>query len=177
MFTVPILGSQALLCYEVWGEPGRVFNLVSDKCLSVSAAYEPMDIPENGNIIRAIGVNAIDTNSMCHNIEVRLTSGSDRLTALVDNAQVVESGGVNGITVRRRSHSIHITVPNCESQDIRMWVTHQENGGQSMLEFTVAGGNTLAPTSHGLIGELTLVFVHKSCIRCKYMYIKSCISS
>ena len=153
LFTVPILGG-GQLCYEVHGQPGYVFNLVSDKCTSVSADYEPMDIPENANIIRAIGVKAVGTSSTCHNIEVHLVSGSEHITALVDNVQVTGTTQVNGIRVRRFSDWVCISVPNCEYLDLVMWMMYQERGDQRMLMFVITRGYNLAPTSHGLVGEL-----------------------
>lgn len=154
LFTVPIPGAEELLCYEIHGEAGYVFNLVSDKCLSVSAAYEPMETLQDINIIKSVGVKAVDTSGICHSIEVNMTFGSDRFIALVDNVQVVESIMLNRITVQRLSDYIRITVPDCEFQDTMMWVMYQEISGQRMLQFIIDGGSTLAPTSHGLLGEL-----------------------
>ena len=144
LFTVPILGG-GQLCYEVHGQPRHVFNLVSDKCTSVSGDYEPMDIAENGNIIRAIGVKAVGTSSTGHNIEVRLGSGSERITALVDNVQVTGTAQVNGIRVRRFSDRVCISGPNCEYLDLVMWVMYQKRSDQSMLKFVITRGYNLAP--------------------------------
>lgn len=44
------------LCYEIHGESGQHFNLVSDMCVSVNAHYTPMRNPSDGNIISAIGM-------------------------------------------------------------------------------------------------------------------------
>ena len=155
LFTAPILGG-GQLCYEIHGQPGRVFNLVSDKCTSVSADYEPMDIPENGNIIRAIGVKAVGASSTCHNIEVHLTGQSDPLNALVDNVQVTGITQLDGIRVRRFSDRVRMSVPNCEYLDLVMWVMYEQIDGQRMLKFVISRGYNLAPTSHGLIGKEVL---------------------
>ena len=58
------------LCYEIHGEAGKIFNLISDDCVQVNAEYSAMDIPDNGNVISKIGVLAYDTSGNCVNIEV-----------------------------------------------------------------------------------------------------------
>jgi len=61
---------------------------------------------------------------------------------------------VNGIRVRRFSDRVRIAVPNCEYLELVMWVMYQERGDQRMLKFVITRGYNLAPTSHGLVGEL-----------------------
>ena len=149
VFTVPLRGGGAL-CYDVHGQPGTFLNLVSDKCTSVNADYQPMDIAENGNIIRAIGIKAIDSSGHCRNIAVQ---SSDPIATLVDGFEISGVFVSDGIRVRTYSDRVRVSVPNCDLIDLVMWVTREVTNGQAMLRFQISRGNNLAPTSHGLIGD------------------------
>ena len=152
LFTVPVLGG-GLLCYDIHGELNTYFNLVSDKCTSVTAEYEAMDVAENGNFISTIGIKAVGTGGRCHNIEVR-SSGDNPVITLVDDTEI--SGGVyerNGVRVRVFTSRVRVSVPNCDLVDLIMWVTKENIDGQVMLRFQISRGYNLAPTSHGLIGR------------------------
>lgn len=152
VFTVPVLGG-GTLCYDIRGKPNISLNLVSDKCTSVTAEYEAMDVPENGNVISAIGIRAVGFSGICHNIEVR-RNGDNPVITLVDDTDI--SGGLferNGIRVRVFSSRVRVSVPNCDLIDLIMWVTKEDVNGQTMLRFQISRGYNLAPTSHGLIGK------------------------
>lgn len=154
LYTAPLLGG-GQLCYEIHGRPNITLNLVSDKCTSVNAHYDSMNIVENGNIIRAIGIRAADSDGNCHNIEIRLTPPgvSSPLAVFVDGAAVSGAAQVDAVRVRRYSNRVRVTVPNCDLIDLVMWVFHTEMSGQDMLKFVITRGYNLAPTSHGLIGK------------------------
>lgn len=154
LFTAPVMGG-AQFCYEIHGKPDKIFNLVSDTCTTVNAEYVAMNIPDNGNIIGAIGVKAADSAGNCHNIEVRLTQpgASSPIAVFVDNIEVSGVRVVDSVRVRTYSDRVRISVPNCELIDLVMWVIHMNNDGQDMLKFVIMRGCNLAPTSHGLIGK------------------------
>lgn len=155
LFTVPVLGGGEL-CYDINGKPGIFLNLLSDKCTSVNADYEPMDIAENGNIIRAIGIKAVDFQGNCKNIEVRMapTDGENPVIAFVDDIRISGSFKQNGIKLRTYSDRVRISVPNCEYIDLVMWITREQVNRQGMLRLQISRGYNLAPTSHGLIGTV-----------------------
>ena len=67
LFTAPVRNGDAHFCYEIRGKPNTIFNLVSDKCTVVNADF--MNIPQNGNVIWAVGIRAADSAGNCHNIE------------------------------------------------------------------------------------------------------------
>ena len=142
------------LCYEVHGEPGEHFNLISDTCVSVNALYSSMMDPSNGNIISKIGVLAEDSNGVCQEIEADLGGCTARV-----NANNVILYNQDGIRVRRRTNRIRISVPNCESTELVMWVTCEVQGEQPMIKFVVARGFNLRPTSHGLVGKSNSVLI------------------
>ena len=80
LFTVPLYDQNGTtsrpssLCYEIHGSTGRTFNLVSDRCTSVNALYSALSVPENGNIISAIGVRAVNRLGRCIDIRVDLNN-------------------------------------------------------------------------------------------------------
>ena len=149
VFTVP-LKDGSVLCYDIRGQPGSFLNLISDKCTSVNADYETMDIPENGNIMRAVGIRAVSQSGACHNIEVRING---TLTTTVDDTEISGVFVSGGVRVRAYSDRVRVSVPNCELVDLVLWVTRDVTNGQAMLRFQVSRGYNLSPTSHGLIGK------------------------
>ena len=148
--TFPVTTS---LCYEIHGEAGKIFNLVSDGCVQVNANYSAMDIPDNGNIISEIGVFAYDTAGGCINI---LVDVNDCIPVVNGVAYSGDPGyDMNGVTARRRSNRARITVPNCDGDhdDLVFWVVCQNINSQRMIKFQVLRGSALQPDSHGLIGS------------------------
>ena len=114
-----------------------------------------MDIPENGNIISDIGVNAVDETGSCVQV---IVSVRDQCTPRItlSNDTVVSGRNFNGGGVsvsKHRSDRVRISVPNCEGVRLVMWVVCEEEGGQEMLRFVISRGVNLHPTSHGLVGE------------------------
>ena len=148
VFTVPIWSGGAL-CYDVRGQPGIFLNLISDKCTSVNAEYQAMNIAENGNIIRSIGIKAVGSGGNCFNITVQ---DSDPITTLINNFEISGIFESEGIRVRTYSERVRVSVPNCELIDLVMWITREVTNGQSLLRFQISRGYNLAPTSHGLLG-------------------------
>ena len=154
MQTFPVTTS---LCYEIHGEAGKIFNLVSDGCVQVNAEYSAMDIPENGNIISKIGVAATDTEGDCIRIEVSVDDcvpvvNGNRNTSYNENG--VTASLLNGRVTRAR-----ISVPNCDNgrfDNLVFWVVCQDIGGQNMIKFQVMRGSNLQPDAHGLVGMLQL---------------------
>ena len=140
------------LCYEIQGEAGKIFNLVSDGCVQVNANYSAMDIPDNGNIISQIGVFAYDTAGGCINI---LVDVNDCIPVVNGRAYSSDLGyDLNDVTARRRSNRARITVPNCDGDhdDLVFWVVCQNINSQRTIKFQVLRGSALQPDSHGLIG-------------------------
>ena len=158
LYEVPVIineeGNTVSLCYEIHGEPGEHFNLISDTCVSVNALYSSMNDPSNGNIISKIGVLAEDSNGVCQEVEADLTGCTARV-----NGNNVTMYNQDGIRVMRRTNRIRISVLNCESTDLVMWVTCEVQGEQPMIRFVVARGFNLRPTSHGLVGKSNSVLI------------------
>ena len=155
LFTAPVGNGDAHFCYEIRGKPNTTFNLVSDKCTVVNAEYVSMNIPQNGNVVGAVGIRAADSAGNCHNIEVRLSPPGSRfvLDASIDGEAVTGVVRVDSVSVRRYLNRVRVAVPNCELVDLVMWVTVVEMRGQNMINFIIMRGINLTPTSHGLVGE------------------------
>ena len=150
-------GEHVSLCYEVYGEADAYFNLVSDVCVSVNAHYARVRSDVDINVINRIGIRAVDTASQCHNI----TADLNGCRAFLDGVEIPMSNRMGGISVRKYSTRVRIVVPNCQDNDLVIWVFCQtggtfENGDMtfnaSMIRFVIVRGFNLAETSHGILG-------------------------
>ena len=157
--------SKYALCYEIHGESGQNFNLISDLCVTVNAYYTPMNNPANGNIISAIGIVASDDTDTCHNISVVQNSVTGVCETSINGGPLLPVGSEwthNGINVKQRMMSrVRINVPNCERVPLIMWVTCQNMGGEFMIRYDISRAVNLRPSSHGLLGKHTNYIFNK----------------
>ena len=140
------------LCFEVHGQSGNHYSLISDRCTSVTALYSAGVVDTAMHVITKIGVKTQGTSGACHSVKVDL----DNCSASLDGAYINESttASVDGVRVRVRRSRIRVSVPNCEaSKRIVMWVTCTRRSSESLLEVVVARGDGLEPTAHGVIGR------------------------
>jgi len=158
LYTVPLQISEEMiqsdpqvantsLCYEIHGDGGKTYNLVSDTCVSISAEY--VEANNVTNIIGKIGVIAVDNNGNCQNITIDVMN----CRGTVGSTEVVQGSpyDVAGVRVRKGRRYFRIAVPNCERQDLVSWVIC-EQGDHNMLKFVITRGFNLRSTSHGLVG-------------------------
>lgn len=148
------------LCFEIHGSSGTTFNLVSDTCTSVNALYRTSSVNEDLNFISEIGVKAVDMNGNCVTVRVpvsnnclpEITSGGSDVapTPRFDSA---------GITVRRSGSAVRVSVLNCASSRLVMWIKCRNISNQPQLRFDITRGLNLNPTSHGLLGEFHFFFL------------------
>ena len=149
-------GEHVSLCYEVHGEANETFSLVSDVCVSVNAHCARVRSDVDINVIDRIGIRAVDNATQCRNIMADLNG----CRAFLDGVEIPMSYRTGGIFVRKYSTRVRIAVPNCEDNDLVMWVFCQsgtfENGNMTfdapMIRFVIARGFNLAETSHGILG-------------------------
>lgn len=140
------------LCYEIHGQSGQWFNLVTDECVTVNAQY--VSVTSQLNVIDEIGVRAQNDDGQCVNIRVNV----DQCSANVNNTDI-ERYSSKGINVRRFRNRVRISVPNCDELTLVMWVfceTRQLEEGvvADMIKFVVMRGlNFGHRESHGLLGE------------------------
>ena len=99
------------LCYEIYGDAGKMFNLISDGCVQVNPEYSGTNIPVIGNVISRIGVVAYDVANDCSKIEV----GMDDCEPYVNGVAVDSVDyNLNGVTVNNRNKDrVRISVPTC----------------------------------------------------------------
>lgn len=146
------------LCYEVHGESGQWFNLVTDECASVNTRYSSLS--PRLNIMDQIGVRAVDDSNKCINISVDV----NQCDATVDGVSLMRYSA-NGVNVRRYSNRVRISVPNCAELTLVMWVICERRtldnpdipGTQltgDMIKFVVMRGlNFGHRQAHGLLGR------------------------
>lgn len=146
------------LCYEVHGRSNEYFNLISDQCVSVNAHYVAAG---PFNVINRIAVRAVDERDRCQDI---LVDADNACSAEIDGIPV-DVFSAAGVSVRRFAERVRISVPNCDKQQLVMWVICENGSLQSynpesdgmvfqarMIKFVVARGFNLQETSHGIIG-------------------------
>ena len=175
--TVPILvrdedlamlgADRVSLCYEIHGRSDANFNLVTDQCATVNAHYD--DLTSYLNVIDQVGVRAVDDSGVCRNIQVDV----DGCTAAVDGVPLAEGGRFSngGISVRRYSNRVRISVPNCNELSLVMWVICETRtledpfGGDNsitgdMIKFVVMRGlNFGHRMAHGLLGKWLCMYM------------------
>ena len=183
LMTVPIhapnFPGDVSLCYQVHGEPSKIFNLVSDECTSVNAHYVKAPITGDYNIIQTVSVLAVDKQGYCNQISVTVDANS--CTARV-NEDVLQGDGTarkrgttitsyeqDGIAVRAYESRVRISVPNCADNKLVMWVkcVHEplfdydgeETAAVNMIRFEIIRGLNLKEYSHGLLGNYILELI------------------
>lgn len=142
------------LCYEIYGDAGKIFNLISDGCVQVNAEYSGTNIPVIGNVISKIGILAHDIAGDCIKIEVGM---NDCVPSVNEIAYDSLSYNLNGVAVVHQSKNrVRIRVPNCNTSDyddLVFWLTCERMLEQNMIRFQVLRGSGLQPDAHGLIGK------------------------
>ena len=164
LFTVPILvpgfeEEEVSLCYEIHGDTGSYYNLISDSCTSVNAHYTAIQAGVRVNVIDAVYVSATDSADQCVKIQVNL----EGCLASVNNV-TVNRYALNDVSVRKFTNRVRISVPNCASTKLVMYVMCQERPvvdpddinvviNAKLIKYVVTRGLNLSPGSHGLIGK------------------------
>ena len=146
------------LCYEIHGQAGKTFNLVSDTCTSVNALYETSAANSELNYISTIGIRAVNLLRQCVDITVPVNCNP---TISIGDIGILPMPRYDeaGISVRRSgSSAVRVSVPNCASSPLVMWIRCRRPNNQPQLRFDITRGLNLDPTSHGLLGELSLYF-------------------
>ena len=107
------------LCYEIHGEAGKYFNLISDMCVSVNTHYAARG--DGLNILDKIGVRAVDTTGTCVNVSVILQNNAT-CRAMVNGVPRLNYRR-GGVVVRSMgSNAVSISVPNCQDTMLDMTV-------------------------------------------------------
>ena len=148
-FTVTLPNKTESMCYEVHGEAGKYFNLISDTCTSVNALFTAMPDNPRMNRMSVIGIYAV-TSSVQHNDCAQIQINLDNCQASLNGRPIDLMDEIDDIRIRKfNNHIWRVTVPNCERLSTVMWVTCDGNA----LRFRTARGSNLTPTSHGLLGK------------------------
>ena len=141
------------LCFQVHGESGNYYNLISDECIQVNVLYNAMKNSSNGNFIKEIGILAKDTGNNCTEIRVR----ANRCVPVIDREAFNESYNENGVRIIKiGKQSYEVRIPNCKASqgdDVRFEITCVKMQGQKTIRFDVKRGSGLKPGAHGLIGN------------------------
>ena len=147
LFTVTLPEGDEFMCYEVHGEAGEFFNLVSDHDMSVNALFTALPSDTSLNRMSEIGIYAVDTAGDCVKIKIDI----DGCTSYLGDDILNSTYQLNGIYIRPYPNRWRVSVPNGGSTQVVMYIFCDSD--PEMLRFHIARGNNLAPTSHGLLGK------------------------
>ena len=115
-----------------------------------------MNNPDLGNVISTIGVKAVDNKGRCIDIVVSL---SEQCILLVESQPLMYYNKYGISVVKHNSQrKVSLSVPNCENEQLVMWILCKTIAGQEMIDFEISRGLNLRPTSHGLIGK-SIIYV------------------
>ena len=172
LFTVPVyvpdiedsgIGLDSVsLCYEIHGQADEWFNLVTDECTSVNAHY--IGASSRLNVINRIAIRAVDGVGICREILIQ----RDGCTVELDGTPLNGSRfDMDGIMIRRYSRRVRVAVPNCQEQNLVMWITCETTSQYTLdgdaisvdsIRFDIMRGlNVGHRDSHGIIGNFILV--------------------
>ena len=147
-FTVTLPSGSESMCYEVHGEAGKFFNLISDTCTSVNAHFTAMPGNSTLNRMSQIGIRAgisAASTGKCAEIQINL----ENCAAFLDGNPIDGRDEIGDIRIRKMNNRWRVSVPNCMRPGAVMWLTCDGN----MLRFRIARFSGLTPTSHGLLGK------------------------
>ena len=147
LFTVALPDNNASMCYQIHGEGGKFFNLISDTCTSVNALFSALPNDSRINRMSEIGIYARDTSGSCAQIQINL----DECLGFIGGMPYTSTYSQNSISVRPYPNRWRVSVPNCGSMQAVMWIFCDSE--PDMLRFQIARGDNLTPTSHGLLGK------------------------
>ena len=152
-FTVKLPSRDEFLCYEIHGEAGKYFNLISDTCISVNALFSNMPFDPRLNRISEIGIYTSGTMDNCAKIKITLEGCS----GYVDGLRISSIYRQSGIDMRFYLNRWRISVPMCfPTESLIMWIFCEQE--PDMLQLHIARGNYLTPDSHGLLGNKCIIF-------------------
>ena len=148
LFTVAIPEEYAFMCYEVHGEAGKYFNLISDTCTSVNALYLAVLDQPGINMMGEIGIYAKGRSPDGGCVELRIRHSG--CSGSVNGEAITSVYQQDGVSIRSYPTRWRVSLPNCGSVQVVMWIFCEEP--PEMLRLHIARGNNLSPTSHGLLG-------------------------
>ena len=149
------------LCYELHGEAGLYFNLVSDMCTLVNAHYTGAMAGVDVNIIDRVSINAKDAADAYRNISVSLSGGCSVSVDGVDIEREYENDGINIRRSMNAQSRVRVSVPNCNETMFVMWMICENrvlpatgDVAVDMIKFVIARGRSISETAHGVLGGL-----------------------
>ena len=142
------------LCYQVHGESGKYYNLISDECMQMNALYQAFKNFENENFIKEIGLLIKNSEDNCTEISLR----ANLCSPVIDGIPFNESYDEDEITIiNTGKRRFEITVPNCkatEADDIKFEIACHKTKGQKVIQFNIERGGGIKPGAHGIVGKI-----------------------
>ena len=153
------------LCYQVHGEEGKFYNLLSDKCVSVNTHVSQPVVDIDSHVMDMISIHAAGSHGMCVDIVIMRRNCAvfvnDQLLPVNTHFEVGDVIVYSDRRIARNPTIVHVTVPNCGMPTLdRMYAIcdHYNIRGSStpteVLQFKTIRGISPFQSTHGLIGRL-----------------------
>ena len=157
------------LCYQVHGEDGKLYNLISDDCISVNAHITKPISGDDFHVMNKIGIRAIGINGTCSDITIERKNCAVSVNRhpLSINTYF-EKDGVkvfHNKLIAREPNVIHISVPNCGRTLVDVinitcteYTMRNSLTPTEVLELTTTRGLYPIVAAEGLLGMQDLTF-------------------
>ena len=155
-----VLPDNHMLCYTVQGEPGLVFNLISNKKFYMNALFTFSFIERNATFIGALGIVLWNSSS---DITKLIFNGTSKEILIVGNEILtLDAKTVQGVYIQSNGPSISYSPRPTGNPSVR--VSLQDTGVDFTVRFTRKhlemfwdSIGELDDDSHGLIGKHTIL--------------------
>ena len=137
------------LCYEIHGDQGRYFNLVSEPCLSINAHYLLQDPDKPLHFIDEIAVVA--TNAAGDNVDMFI----DRNCNLAVNGEATQFFNSSGVSVEAIPFFSDVVLVSDSGSGRRTeMVVVCAAGEHGLMQLDIERDSVVVnSSSHGLLGE------------------------
>ena len=155
-----VLPDNHMLCYTVQGEPGLVFNLISNKKFYMNALFTFSYVERNATFIGALGIVLWNSSS---DITKLIFNGTSKEILIVGNEILtLDAKTVQGVYIQSNGASISYSPKRTGNPSVR--VSLEDTGVDFTVRFTRKhlemfwdSIGELDDDSHGLIGKHTIL--------------------
>ena len=155
-----VLPDNHMLCYTVQGEPGLVFNLISNKHLYMNALFTFSYVDRNATFIGALGI--VLWNSSSDITKLIFNGTSKEILVVGDELLTLDAKTVQGLYIESNGPTISYSTKRSGNPSVR--VSLKNTGVDFTVRFTRKhlemfwdSIGELDDDSHGLIGKLLIL--------------------
>jgi len=150
-----VLPDNHMLCYTVQGEPGLIFNLISNAKFYMNALFTYSSEERNGTFIGALGIVPWGSSS---NVTKLVFNGTSKEILVFDDVFTLDAKTVQGLYLHSNEMSISRSPKHSSNPSVRvslgdMGLDFTARFTQKHLEIFWESIGEVDDDSHGLIGK------------------------